>query len=133
MSAQAQLLRLLRLLDTDTIISTSSVFVLTHTAFIECIQTIFSGHWPLVFLLFLSLTIFPPMISIIIAHASRVYCSVIPRSPCPPHSPCFSFSHFQPVSLSPSLCPLLCQQCNFSLQWENRYNRGSVPVCLIKE
>lgn len=62
----------------------------------------------------------------IIAHALRVYCSVIPRCTCPPHSPCFSFSHSQPVSLSPSLCPLLCQQCNFSLQLENRCNRGSL-------
>lgn len=99
----------------------------------ECIQTIFKGHQPLVLLLFLSLTIFPPMIAITITHASRVCCSVIPRSCCPPYSPCFSFSRSLPVSLSPSFCPLLCKQCNFSLQWENRYNRGSAPVCLIKE
>lgn len=61
--------RLLHLADIETIISTSSVFVLTHTALMKCIQTIFSGHWPLVFLLFLSLAIFPPMICIIITHA----------------------------------------------------------------
>lgn len=36
----------------------------------------------------------------------------------------FSFSCSPRVSLSPSFCPLLCKQCNFSLQWENRYNRG---------
>lgn len=111
--------------------STSFIVVPAHTAFMEFIQTIFGGHWPLVFLLFLSLTIFPPMISIIIGHASRVYCSVIPRFPCPPHSPSCTLS--LPVSLSPSLCALLSNQCNFSLQWENRYNRGSVLVCLIKE
>lgn len=60
-------------------------------------------------------------------------CSVIPHSHCPLHSPFFSFSRSLPVSLSPSFCPLLCKRCNFSLQWENRYNRGRAPVCLIKE
>lgn len=80
--------------------------------------------------------------AITIAHASRdgggggllqCYSSLSPSSPLSLFF--FSSSHFLalcPLSLSPSFRPLLCKPCNFSLQWENRYNRGRAPVCLIK-
>lgn len=90
-----------------------------------CIQPIFK--------VFVALSQLPHLPSITSSQISRVYLCVILCFHRLPHcSSCFSFPRSLPIPLSASFCPLLCQHCNFSLHWENRYNGASAPVCLIK-